>query len=100
MKTCPHCGFELLHELNDGLTQCNHCSQVFDSSDLNRLLSAGWLVRKNNFSIEQIKWHCKLDDDLCILVYTFVNDYSYSNQDFYAFLKKIGVAHKSYIKFE
>ena len=97
---CPHCGFDLHHELKDGLTQCSNCNQLVESSDFHKLLSASWLVRKNHFSLEQLKYHLKIDDEFAILAYTFVNEHSYSHQDFIALLKKLGVANKSYIKYE
>jgi hypothetical protein len=100
MQVCPFCGYELQHELSDGLTHCSHCNQIVESSDLNQLLSAAWQVRKNHYSIQQIKWHTKLSDDMAILVYTFVSEYNYSHEEFLKFLNKLGVAHKSYIKFE
>ena len=98
IQVCPHCGFELPCELNDGLTHCSHCNQIFDSSDYNQLLAAAWLVRKKGFTVDQIKWYLKLPDELAILVYTFISDYGYSNQEFAKVLKRLGVAHKSYIQ--
>lgn len=97
---CPHCGFELPNKLNDGLIQCCHCNQLVESSDLHKLLSAAWLVRKNHFTIEQLKWHTQLDDEFAVLVYTYVHDCSYSHADFLTLLKRLGVANKSYINFE
>lgn len=99
IQVCPHCGFELLHSLTDGLTNCSHCTQVFDSSDLNQLLAAAWQVRRQHLSLEQLKWHTKLDQDLSILVYTYVVEYGYSHEDFHKLLKRLGVAHKSYINY-
>lgn len=100
IQTCPYCGQELQQQLMDGLTSCVNCNQVFDSSDFAQLLSAGWLVRKNHYTHEQLKWHTKLDEDMIILVMSFVGENSYSHQDFLRVLKKLGVANKSYIKFE
>ena len=96
---CPHCGSDLQHELKDGLAQCFKCSQMVESSDLHQLLSAAWLVRRNHFSMEQLRHHAKIDEDASILVHTFVHEHGYSHQDFCALLKKLGVAHKSYIKY-
>lgn len=96
---CPFCGHELQEQLSDGLISCSICSQVFDSSDINQLLSAGWLVRKNHFNHEQLKWHTKIDEDMIILVLAYVADNEYSHQEFLQVLKKLGVANKSYIKY-
>lgn len=100
IQVCPHCGYQLQHILKDGLTNCVHCNQVFDSSDLNQLLSAAWHIRRQNWSLEQLKWHLKMDDALAILVYTFVADHGYTHEEFLKLLKKLGVAHKSYIKYD
>jgi Zn-finger nucleic acid-binding protein len=90
IKSCPFCGHSLQKELQDGLTSCCNCEQVFDTSELNKLLSASWLVRKNHYNREQLKWHTKLDDELITLVMTFVSENSYSHQEFIQFLKRLG----------
>jgi len=99
IHVCPNCGYSLECQLSDGLTHCGHCKQVFDSSDYNKLLSAAWQVRRENICIERMKWQTKLDDDLCLFVYLFVHDYEYTHEDFAKLLKKLGVAHKSYIDY-
>lgn len=85
--------------MTDGLTNCAHCERVFDSSELNQLLSAAWQVRRHHWTQSQLEWHTKLDPSLAILVYTFVHDHSYSHDEFTKLLKRLGVAHKSYIKY-
>jgi uncharacterized membrane protein YvbJ len=99
IQVCPNCGHTLQKQLNDGLTNCSHCNQIFDSSNYNRLLAAAWQTRKENLSLEQIKWQLKLGDDFSILVYTFVVEYEYSHDEFIHLLKKLGVANKAYIEF-
>ena len=98
MKTCPHCGYDLEHELKDGLANCSHCNQVFDSSDYNKLLSASWQIRKKNVTIDHVRWMIG-DEDLAVLVYSFVNDHEYTHDGFIKALKKFGIAHKSYIDY-
>jgi hypothetical protein len=97
---CPHCGHDLHEKLNDGLSNCDKCHQVFDSSDLNQLLSAGWLIRKHHYNLEQLKWHTKIEDDMAILVFAYVLDNDYSHQEFFTILTKLGVANKCYINYE
>jgi uncharacterized C2H2 Zn-finger protein len=99
MQYCPSCGSAFQNNLNDGLVQCDHCGQVFDSSDYNKLLSAAWAIRREKMSLEKLKWQLQLGDDFSILVHTFVHDYEYSHQDFMNLLKKLGVANKSYLKY-
>jgi len=100
IHVCPFCGNELQAALTDGLTHCSHCGQIIDSSDLNQLLAAGWQVRKNHYSVEQIKHFAKLPDAFAVLVHTFVADCGYSHDEFFKFLRRLGVAHKSYINYE
>jgi hypothetical protein len=39
------------------------------------------------------------DEDLAVLVYSFVNDHEYTHDEFIKALKKFGIAHKSYIDY-
>lgn len=96
---CPNCGHSLPRQLNDGLSHCNHCNRIFDSSDYNRLLSAAWMVRRDRMTMEQLMFHAHLPEDEAILVMTFVGDNCYSHEDFQKFLKKLGVAQKAYINY-
>lgn len=96
---CPHCGYTLESPLKDGLTNCCHCNQVFDSSDYNNLLAAAWQCRKENLTLEKMKWQLQLDEDFCILVYTFAYEYNYTHEEFMALLKKLGVARKAYLDY-
>ena len=100
IHSCPNCGFTLQHELKDGLSHCSHCSQVFDSSDFNRLLAAAWQIRKERMSLEKVKWEFKLGDDYSILIYTFVGEYGYTHEEIIKLLKKLGVANKAYIEYK
>lgn len=99
IQVCPTCGHELSEQLKDGLTHCSHCNHIIDSSDLNKLLSAAWQVRKSHWSLEQLKANARLDDEFAILVYTFVAENSYSQEEFSRLLKRLGVANKSYVNY-
>lgn len=96
IHVCPNCGVQLIHPLKDGLTHCSHCNYRIESSEFNKLLSASWLLRKKNMSIEQLKWLTNLSDDYCLFVYTFVVENEYSHDSFLKFLKSLGVNEKSY----
>lgn len=96
---CPNCGHSLHRQLNDGLAHCSHCNRIFDSSDFNRLLAAAWLVRRENLDVEQTIFRTRLSEDEAILVCTFVGDHGYTHEEFIRVLKKLGVAHKSYIDY-
>lgn len=45
---CPQCGHGLSIPIIHGITSCNHCRRVFDSSPFNRILSAAWFVRRHH----------------------------------------------------
>lgn len=95
---CPNCGHCLHKYLNDGLSHCSHCNQIFESSDYNRLLSAAWMVRHEDLSAQQLVEGLKLTHDEAILVRTFVGDHGYCHDEFIRLLKKLGVAQKCYIE--
>ncbi len=89
---CPYCGFDLWEKLVDGVASCVKCGRVFDSSLLCRLLSASWLVRKNNYhGIEQLISDTKLAEHEAILVYAYIQDNLYSHDEFFKILKLIGI---------
>ena len=46
IKLCPFCGHSISRILINGITTCDHCSQVFESSLRNQILSAAWVVRR------------------------------------------------------
>lgn len=46
IKLCPFCGHSISRPLINGITTCDHCSQVFESSIRNQTLSAAWIVRR------------------------------------------------------
>lgn len=94
IELCPFCGHSLPHSLNDGFTTCTHCSRVFDSCPFYRLLSAGWLVRKRNYETVEELERAGIDPEEAILVACFVGENSFSHEEFFAFLKKIGVSEK------
>jgi hypothetical protein len=92
ITVCPFCGTKIDEVLIDGLASCTNCKRVFDSGLLSRLLSASWLVRKNNYhDINQLISDTKLPEHEAILVYTFCVDNCYSQEDFYEVVKKLGI---------
>jgi hypothetical protein len=92
IQSCPHCGTSLPKELKSGLSHCNHCNQVFDSSDFNVLLAAAWQIRKDNLSFERLKWQLKLSEEFSIFVYTFVAEHGYTHDEFIRLLKKFNIS--------
>jgi hypothetical protein len=48
---CPFCGRKLWKILcNEGITTCNHCGRVFDTSSFHKVLSAAWMARLHKIS--------------------------------------------------
>lgn len=45
IKLCPHCGRILSMKLENGISSCDNCCRIFDSSSYHRTLSAAWVVR-------------------------------------------------------
>lgn len=79
---CPHCGHSLSHAIVHGITSCNNCNRVFDSSPFNRLLSAAWLVRKRHIDQRDPLLHMGYSLDEADLVIEFVAEGCYSHEDF------------------
>ena len=92
---CPYCGTTIDEKLVDGLAACPHCNRIFDSSLQNRLLSASWLARKNNYhGVEELISDTKLPEHEAIFVYSFVES-SYSQEEFQKVIKLLGIGEKS-----
>jgi hypothetical protein len=48
IKHCPYCGAGLPRPILHGITSCNNCVRVFDSSLFNKILSAAWFIRRKH----------------------------------------------------
>lgn len=93
MYYCPYCGFSLINPTIHGISGCNNCSRVFDTSPLNRMLSAAWLVRRHHIQDRDILV-CKYNysQDEANLLVEYVAQDGYSHEDFLDFLKATGVS--------
>jgi len=92
INVCPFCGKFLAEALvSAGLTACLNCNKIIESSLYNRLLSAGWEVRKGNHDLSRLKFDQKLSEEEAILVLAFVLDHGFSHDDFQKALKKLGI---------
>ena len=89
---CPHCGTEIPEILKDGLASCINCHRIFESSITNRLLSASWLMRKNRYhGVDELISDTKLPEHEAIIVYSLVEDNSYSHDEFQKAIKELGI---------
>jgi hypothetical protein len=59
---CPYCGSKLHRALKDGISSCEHCTRVFDTSSYHSLLSAAWMCRQWNVDAEVAQKKCGLND--------------------------------------
>jgi hypothetical protein len=89
MTLCPHCGHSLQAVLVNGITACLHCSRCFDSSRTNQLLSLAWVVRRNDLNDPELlmNHYCVSRED-ADLVLKFVDENSYSHEEFEKYLKE------------
>lgn len=85
---CPFCGHRIGRPIDDGITTCLNCTRVFDTSPYHRILSAAWLIRKQNlYNLEAIKGSMEdlTDCELQILEKYVIDD----DMPHEEFLKKI-----------
>lgn len=89
---CPHCGHSLKHPVHDGITSCRNCNRVFDSSPFNRILSAGWIARRQNLiGPEKLIQH-GYDPEEAKMAIEFVVEKCMSHQEFVEVLKNLGIS--------
>lgn len=84
---CPYCGANLCDPIRSGITSCNNCHRVFDSSPFNRLLSAAWMVRHRHYNCPELLAQHGYTPDEADLVIEMVADGCYNHEDFVRFLK-------------
>ena len=90
MNYCPYCGQSLDMPLLNGISTCNRCKRVFDTSDRNRLLSAAWLVRREHtYNIEIVEFRTDLSPQELSLIYEYVIDLGYCHDDFLKILDSL-----------
>lgn len=99
IQLCPHCGHVLPQSLSDGITCCVNCSRVFDSCPFNRLLSGGWLARKQNIDEPEVLESYGFKREEAILIIVFVTENGYNPQDYAKALEILGVS-KDYVPSE
>lgn len=89
---CPHCGHDLPHPIVHGISSCNNCNRVFDSSPFNLFLGTAWLVRKRHIDDEDILIHqYGYDPWIAEVVVNYVSEFGYNHEEFVKMLKEMGV---------
>jgi hypothetical protein len=84
---CPYCGFKLSKILEDGISSCDNCQRIFDSSSHHKVLSALWLYKKWNWCAETITQHFQFSEEEAKLINEFI-DKQYSYEDYVKILNK------------
>jgi hypothetical protein len=92
LSICPFCGHFLSKSLADGIASCTNCCRIFDSSPMNRLLSAGWLCRKKHYDDVEDLVREGFTTEEAELVVEFIVDNQYDPQEFAEELKRMGVS--------
>lgn len=88
--SCPFCGRTISRVVKDGITTCNHCGRVFDSSSYHKILSAAWMSRLHHLDdIEIIKSNYELTDYEADLIKRYVIDSCYSHDELIKILKSL-----------
>jgi len=79
---CPFCGRKISRAIQDGITTCNNCGRVFDSSSYHKVLSAAWMARRDSLTeIEHLKAAYELTDCEAGLIKRYVVDECNSHDD-------------------
>lgn len=86
---CPYCGHQLLRPLLNGMSSCNNCCRVFDSSNKNVILSTYWLVKKRNILDRQyLIDHYNIPEDDADFVVDVAINHQYSYEEFVRILNQ------------
>ena len=86
IQFCPHCGHRLRNVVDCGISSCQNCNRVFDSSPFNRLLSAAWLVRHWHLCTEECVIQQGFTEEEAQIVIEYIYDKCYSPEEFYKHL--------------
>ena len=85
---CPYCGHRLRRKLQSGITTCDCCDRIFDSSSRYRVLSAAWAVRKwhaDDISVISSKYDLTKEEE-CLVNQVVLHQYS--PQEFHSLVER------------
>lgn len=89
---CPYCGCSLSHTITRGITSCNNCCRVFDSSPFNRLLSAGWMTRHRHYNCPELLMQHGYTFNESKLVIEMIHDKCYRHEDYIQALNDLKIS--------
>lgn len=84
---CPCCGFKLRCPLKNGISSCENCQRIFDSSSFYKLLSSFWMHKNWHVETDVIKKHCDLTDDEANLIHERVIEKDCNYEELIDFLR-------------
>lgn len=88
IKICPNCGRFTGHPINDGITTCQNCGKIFDTSTINLILSAAWhCIRMNLENISEIQDQYHLSQNDADIIQYYIIDHNYSHDKFLKIIK-------------
>ena len=80
---CPFCGRSLQKAIEYGITTCDNCHRVFDSSDYNKLLSVAWTARREHIiDSDYLQARCQLTDEETAFITKYIIDEEYTHDEF------------------
>ena len=82
ISNCPFCGFQLSRQIKYGIKLCSHCNAIFETTHINKLLSAAWFLRKSrNVQLEQFKFFYDLTDEESDMLYKLVIEEGFTHDE-------------------
>ena len=79
---CPFCGRKVWKIVKDGISTCNYCGRVFDTSSFHRILSAAWMVRRHQITVpENIQASFELTDCEIGIIKKYIIEENYSHDE-------------------
>jgi len=86
---CPFCGRNLSRPIQNGITTCDNCQRVFDSSSYHCVLAAAWYVRRHNiYDIETISSNFELNEAEAEIIQKYVIDEDCSHDELIKIVKQ------------
>ena len=83
---CPYCGEKLSKKLLEGITSCDNCLRVFDSSSFHKILSVYWVAKKWNWCETTIQAKFNLTPEELSMVADLIS-HGYHYDEFFQILK-------------
>jgi Zn-finger nucleic acid-binding protein len=86
---CPFCGYKLNQALYEGISSCESCRRIFDTSEYHKILSASWICRHWHVDAATAQKHCGLTDPEKDIVDKYVCVEGFCHDDFLKILPSL-----------